>query len=284
MRALTGAAAREAAVAALLGGLLGAAAAVALLLLGIPVPVPAGSPTAVVASRRRRSRPRSSVLAVVLATIVTIVELRAPVTGRAESGRAALIASLGPLLLAAVAAGLAYAQFVALGSPIVVRADGTVRTDPVALAAPMAVLVAAALAAPVIIGPLSLHRRAHRAGRPRHPARAAAAAARPSRALGGGGRAGHRARGRGGGAGRRVPPRRRRMPRTAPSSAATGADLRLRYAVRSTVGEGFPAASALDVAGRARASRTRSPCSRRSRASARTASRWSPPTPPGSPP
>ncbi|HWM34264.1 MAG TPA: hypothetical protein VNR36_08515, partial [Pseudolysinimonas sp.] len=46
------------------------------------------------------------------------------------------------------------AQFLSLGSPVVVRADGIVRTDPLALTAPVLVLLAGALVAPVIAGPV----------------------------------------------------------------------------------------------------------------------------------
>ncbi len=246
-RALTGAAAREATVAAVLGGALGAGAALVLLLLGVPVPLPAGAETAVpllvggIAAI-------VVVIAVLLATIVTVVELRAPVTGRAESGRAALIASLGPLILAAVAAGLTVAQFVALGSPIVVRNDGTVFTDPLALAAPMALLVASALAAPVVVGPLSLiGERLARAGRGILPVLPLRQLARRARSVA----AGVLVIALAVGAAVLVGAFRLAADDGAAHAerAATGSDLRIRYAVRSTVGPGFAAASALDVAG-----------------------------------
>ena len=217
-------------------------------MLGIPVPVPAGSTTVVLLLVRRRSRVAVVIMAVVLATIVTIVELRAPVTGRAESGRAALIASLGPLVLVAVAAGLALAQFVALGSPIVVRSDGTVRTDPLALAAPMAVLVAAALAAPVVIGPLSLiAERIARAGRGILPVLPLRQLARRARSVA----AGVLVVALATGSAVLVVAFHLSAQDAADRAeqAATGADLRLRYAVRSTVGEGSAAVSAGDVAG-----------------------------------
>ncbi len=159
-----------------------------------------------------------------------------------------LIASLGPLALAAVAAGISYAQFVALGSPIVVRSDGTVRTDPVALAAPMAVLVAAALAAPVIIGPLSLlAERIARAGRGILPVLPLRQLARRARSVA----AGVLVIALAVGAAVLVGAFHLSAQDAADRAehAATGADLRLQYAVRSTVGEGFPAASAADIAG-----------------------------------
>ncbi len=247
LRALTAAAAREAAGAAAIGGVLGAAAAIAVLLLGFPVHLP-GDATTIVILLSAAISCAVVILAVVLATIVTVVELRAPVTGRAESGRAALFASLGPLVLVAVVAALALAQFLGLGSPIDVRSDGTVRTDPLALAAPMAVLVAVSLAAPVVIGPLSLiAERVARAGRGILPVLPLRQLARRARSVAAGvlvialavgsavlvvafhlaaqdaaARAEH---------------------------AATGADLRLQYAVRSTVGEGYAAVSSDDVAG-----------------------------------
>ncbi|MEO5921282.1 MAG: FtsX-like permease family protein [Pseudolysinimonas sp.] len=247
LRALTGAAAREAAVAALVGGLVGTAAAVAVLMLGIPVPIPgAASVTVVVLSAAVAAA--VVLLAIALATIVTVVELRAPVTGRAESGRAALLASLGPLVLAAVAAGLALAQFVALGGPIVVRADDTVRTDPLALAAPMAVLVAAALAAPVVIGPLSLiAERIARGSRGILPVLPLRQLARRARSVAAGVLVIALATGAVVLVGAFQLSAQDAAARA--ERAATGADLRLQYAVRATVGEGFPAASAADVAG-----------------------------------
>jgi hypothetical protein len=247
LRALTGAAAREAAAAAAIGGALGVAAAVALLMLGIPVAIPAGSTMTVVLVSAAIGL-AVVILAIVIATLVAIVELRAPVTGRAESGRAALIASLGPLALAAVAAGFALAQFLALGSPIVVRSDGTVRTDPLALAAPMAVLLASALAAPVVIGPLSLiAERIARGGRGILPVLPLRQLARRARSVA----AGVLVIALAIGSAVLVVAFQLSAQDAADRAerAATGADLRLQYAVRSTVGEGFPAVRAADVAG-----------------------------------
>ncbi|MEZ5190046.1 MAG: hypothetical protein R2717_03560 [Schumannella sp.] len=62
--------------------------------------------------------------------------------------------ALAPLVLVAIGAGIALAQFLVLGSPVFVRPDGVVRTDPLAEAAPVLVLLAGALAAPVIAGPV----------------------------------------------------------------------------------------------------------------------------------
>jgi hypothetical protein len=246
MRSLTGAAAREAFVASLIGGALGAGAAVGALLLGIPVLLPASAQT-VVPLLVGGIAAIVVVLAVVLATIVTVVELRAPVSGRAESGRAALIASLGPLILAVVVAGFTVAQFVALGSPIVVRGDGTVFTDPLALAAPMALLVAVALAAPVVVGPLSLvGERFARAGRGILPVLPLRQLSRRARSVA----AGVLVIALAVGAAVLVGAIRFAADAGAEHAerAATGSDLRVKYAVRSTVGPGFSAASALSVA------------------------------------
>jgi hypothetical protein len=241
LRSLAAASAREAALAALLGAALGAAAAFAALLWVVRVSVDQGTVLLCAAIGAA-----VALLSVVLATIVTIVELRAPVTGRAESGRAALIASLGPLLLALVAACISLAQFVALGSPIVVRPDGTVRTDPVALAAPMAVLVAASLLAPVVVGPLSLvAERVARAGRGILPVLPLRQLARRARSVAAGVLVIALAAGAVVLVG--VFHLTADTAREAVERAATGADLRVKYAVRSTVGEGYPAASATQV-------------------------------------
>jgi hypothetical protein len=151
LRALAGAATREAGAVSTVGALLGAGLAGGILLLGLPALGAEVSgaallvPVAIAAG--------VALLATALATIATVTELRAPVTGRAEAGRAAVLAAVGPLLLALVAAGLALAQFLALGAPVVVRSNGVVRTDPLALTAPVLVLLAGALAAPAIAGP-----------------------------------------------------------------------------------------------------------------------------------
>ncbi|MCU1418365.1 MAG: hypothetical protein JWP32_2539, partial [Schumannella sp.] len=162
-RALATAAAREAAATALIGATAGGLIALGALHFGLPL-VGARADVAVLPALAIPAA--IAALAALLGTIATITELRAPVTGRAESGRAAVVASLGPLALAAVIAGLALAQFLSLGSPVVIRSDGTVRTDPVALTAPVLVLLALALAAPAIAGPVvAVAERFARAGR-----------------------------------------------------------------------------------------------------------------------
>lgn len=161
LRALTAAAARESALVSVIGAALGAGAALAVLWLLLPaggrlaaLPLAAAIAAAV------------AVLGVALATLAVVAELRAPVTGRAESGRAAVLASLLPLVIAVVAAGLALVQFLSLGSPVQVRPDGLVRTDALAIAAPVLVLLAGALVAPVIAGPVvAVAERIARAGR-----------------------------------------------------------------------------------------------------------------------
>lgn len=166
MPALTAAAAFEAGVAAMSGGVLGGGLAIAVLRLWLPsagapdtawlraVPLAAGAAAGV------------ALLAIVLATGATVTQLRAPVAGRAESGRGAVLASLGPLGIALIAAGLSLAQFLALGAPVVVRPDGQVRTDALAVSAPVLVLLAGALIAPVVAGPVvAAAERIARAGR-----------------------------------------------------------------------------------------------------------------------
>lgn len=232
-RALAGAAAREALVISLLGAASGAALAVAVLAvagLAPPVPLLAAIPAGVV------------VLATALATSVTVTELRAPVTGRAESGRAAVIASLGPLLLVLIAAGLALAQFVSLGSPVVIRPNGLVRTDPVAITAPVLVLLAGALAAPVIAGPLvAIGERFARAGRGILPVLPLRQLARRARSVAAGVLVVALA------AGAVVLALAFQLGATASrvhaERASTGADLRISLPVRSSVEDNAPAAS-----------------------------------------
>jgi hypothetical protein len=150
MPALAGAAARESLLVSVVGAAVGAGLAIAALWFGLPLLGARAELNLVVPAAIAAG---VALLAVTLATSVTVVELRAPVTGRAEAGRAAVVASAGPLVLVLIVAGLALAQFLSLGSPVIVRRDGIVRTDPLALTAPVLVLLAGALLAPVIAGP-----------------------------------------------------------------------------------------------------------------------------------
>jgi hypothetical protein len=150
-RAVTGSATREAAVTAVIGAAIGAGLAIPALRFGLPLVGASGEAPVLLAVAIAAG---VAALAIIVTAIATAAQLSAPVTGRAEAGRAATIASLGPLALSVVVTALALAQFLSLGSPVVVRSDGVVRTDPVALAAPVLVLLTGALAAPAIAGPL----------------------------------------------------------------------------------------------------------------------------------
>ncbi|HTL42034.1 MAG TPA: FtsX-like permease family protein [Pseudolysinimonas sp.] len=237
-RAVSAASAREAAVVAVAGAALGGALAwvalQAVLLAGADATdttvVLAGIPVAV------------AVVATATSWAVTVAELRAPVTGRTDTGRGALAASLGPLILAGIAAGLALAQFLSLGSPVVVRADGVIRTDPVAVSAPVLVLLAACLAAPVIAGPVvALSERAARAGRGILPVLPLRQLARRSRAVAAGVLVIALA------AGSVVLALQFRVSanqaRQVAEQAATGASLRVTVPVGTSVDDGAPGAS-----------------------------------------
>jgi hypothetical protein len=164
--ALAGEAAREAGAVALLGALLGGTVAVGALWLWLPSAGTSGAAWRDAAPLAAAVAVGVVVVATSLATIATISQVRAPVAERAEAGRGALLASLGPLAIALVAAALSLAQFLSLGSPVRVRPDGQVRTDALAVAAPVLVLVAAALIAPVVVGPVvAVAERVARAGR-----------------------------------------------------------------------------------------------------------------------
>jgi hypothetical protein len=166
MPALAGAAAREAAFVALLGATAGGGLAVGALWLWLPSAGASAGAWVDAAPLAAGVAAGVAVLATVLATIATASQLRAPVTGRGETGRGAVLASRGPLAIAVVAAGLSLAQFLSLGSPVLVRPDGQVRTDALAVAAPVLVLVAGALIAPVVAGPVvAVAERIARAGR-----------------------------------------------------------------------------------------------------------------------
>ena len=98
----------------------------------------------------------AAAVAIAAAAILTVaVVTRRPVDARSEdSGRGALVASVGPLVLAVVAAGIAAVQFFAAGSPVSVRPNGSVQVDALALAAPALLLVAIGLAARVAATPV----------------------------------------------------------------------------------------------------------------------------------
>lgn len=237
LRSLTAAAAREAGMVAGAGAIVGTGIAIGLLGFAPAALLPALVVAVLV-----------SASAVLLVGVVTITELRAPVTGRAESGRAAVVASLGPLAIAAIAAALALSQLLSLGAPVVVRADGVVRVDALAVAAPVLVLLTGALVAPVLAGPLvAIAERIARAGRGILPVLPLRQLARRARAVAAGvlvvalatgavvlAVAFHVAADRA---------------RIVAERAATGADVRVELALRAAIEPGRPGAASATLDG-----------------------------------
>lgn len=167
----------ESAVVTVAGAVLGCGgAALVLLVLGTP-PVPSVA-IGIAAG--------TGLAAAGIVTIVAVVEAAAPPDGRAEGGRAALLAAVAPLLAAGVPAALAVVQFRTLGSSVVTGDDGVVRVDPVAVAAPALLLVALATAVPLLVVPTTaLAERIAAAGRGLVPVLPLRQLARRSRAAAG---------------------------------------------------------------------------------------------------
>ena len=149
----------EAFVAATLGGATGALIAVSVVLLG------PGS-----------ARPSTTVLTAVLLVLavaasaagltalqVHLATTHTPGAWRGTAGRAGRLVGPGLVALVAATAALSVWQLRAYGSPVTVGADGTPSVDPVAVAAPAALLVAVVLAAltlfPLVAG--RAERRSH---------------------------------------------------------------------------------------------------------------------------
>lgn len=120
---------------------------------------------------------------VVLAA-VTALQARRISGGQAvadRSGRARAATAVTSLALVLAAAGLTWWQLRRAGSPLVMRADGTLGTDLVAGAAPALLLAAAAVLAAALLGPLS--RLAELVTRPTRSATGHLASAQVSRRL-----------------------------------------------------------------------------------------------------
>lgn len=138
----------EAVAVAVLAAALGTGAA-----LGVMQLVPAGSlQTGLVV----RTGILAGVAVLVALVIVAVLQVRtlAANTATDRSGRTRTVAALGTLVLTLGAAAIAWWQLRRYGSPLVTGADGTLRTDLVAGAAPALLLAAAALLATTVLGPV----------------------------------------------------------------------------------------------------------------------------------
>ncbi|USQ76507.1 ABC transporter permease [Ornithinimicrobium cryptoxanthini] len=97
-------------------------------------------------------------LAVLLALVVVAVlqvRLLAARTAADRSGRTRTVAAFGTVVLTLGAAAFTWWQLNRYGSPLVTNADGSLRTDLVAGAAPAFLLAAAALLSTMVLGPVS---------------------------------------------------------------------------------------------------------------------------------
>lgn len=97
-------------------------------------------------------------LAVLLALVVVAVlqvRLLAARTAADRSGRTRTVAAFGTVVLTLGAAAFTWWQLNRYGSPLVANADGSLRTDLVAGAAPAFLLAAAALLSTMVLGPVS---------------------------------------------------------------------------------------------------------------------------------
>ena len=98
----------------------------------------------------------AGVAAILALVVVNVLQVRtlAARTATDRSGRTRTVAALGTLVLTLGAAALSWWQLRQYGSPLVTNADGTLRTDLVAGAAPALLLAAAALLATTVLGPV----------------------------------------------------------------------------------------------------------------------------------
>ncbi|MCK0112133.1 hypothetical protein MWU75_08290 [Ornithinimicrobium sp. F0845] len=99
----------------------------------------------------------AGVAVIVALVVVNVLQVRtlAARTATDRSGRTRTVAALGTIVLTLGAAALSWWQLRRYGSPLVTSADGSLRTDLVAGAAPALLLAAAALLATTILGPVA---------------------------------------------------------------------------------------------------------------------------------
>ncbi|USQ80320.1 hypothetical protein NF556_01260 [Ornithinimicrobium faecis] len=138
----------ESVVVAVLAAVLGTAVA-----LGVMQLVPAGSLQSGVVIRTGIAAGVAVVAALVAVAVLQVRTLSAR-TATDRSGRTKAAAALGTVVLTLGAAAISWWQLNRYGSPLVTNADGTLRTDLVAGAAPALLLAAAALLGTMVLGPL----------------------------------------------------------------------------------------------------------------------------------
>ncbi|WP_122263503.1 FtsX-like permease family protein [Ornithinimicrobium cerasi] len=167
----------EAALVALLGTALGALAA-GLVLRAVPAGDAQGTTVAGVAAV-------SGLLVLLVLAVVATAQVRRLTGGGTAtadlSGRARAATALATVVLVLGAAGVAWWQLRRAGSPVLVRADGSLGTDLLAGAAPALLLAAAAVVAMALLGPAG--RLAEALTRPGRAASGHLAAAQVSRRL-----------------------------------------------------------------------------------------------------
>lgn len=138
----------EAVVVAVLAAALGTLAA-----LGVMQLVPAGDLQSALVVRTGVLAGVAVLLALVIVAVLQVRALAAR-TATDRSGRTRTVAALGTVVLTVGAAAIAWWQLHRYGSPLVTNADGTLRTDLVAGAAPALLLAAAAVLSTMVLGPL----------------------------------------------------------------------------------------------------------------------------------
>ena len=121
--------------------------------LGVMQLVPAGALQTGTVIRTGIAAGTAVVAALVVVAVLQVRTLSAR-TATDRSGRTRAVAALGTVVLTLGAAGLSWWQLNRYGSPLVTNADGTLRTDLVAGAAPALLLTAAALLATMVLGPV----------------------------------------------------------------------------------------------------------------------------------
>lgn len=131
-----------------------AAAAGTLAALGVMQLVPAGDLQTSVVLRTGLLAGLAVLLALVVVAVLQ-VRLLATRTATDRSGRTRTVAAFGTVVLTVGAAMIAWWQLNRYGSPLVTAADGSLRTDLVAGAAPALLLAAAALLSTMVLGPVS---------------------------------------------------------------------------------------------------------------------------------
>lgn len=138
----------ESVAVAVLAAVLGTAVA-----LGVMQLVPAGSLQTGIVIRTGIAAGVAVVAALVVVAVLQVRALSAR-TATDRSGRTRAAAALGTIVLTLGAAAVSWWQLDRYGSPLVANADGSLRTDLVAGAAPALLLAAAALLGTMVLGPV----------------------------------------------------------------------------------------------------------------------------------